>query len=107
MFCEKCGHELKEGDLICSNCGKAVPQSQLDKTAKEKIAVNLNSDESLKKNHLAGIRIFGIILMVVAGILDIVSIAMVGVSGLSEFKGVLIGSSVTFGIGLLLTFAFR
>ena len=45
--------------------------------------------------------------MVVAGILDVVSIAMVGVSGLSEFKGVLIGSSVTFGIGLLLTFAFR
>lgn len=48
-------------------------------------------------------RIFGIFLMIVGGVLDIVLIAMTGTSSLESFKTVMIISSVAFFIGLLLT----
>lgn len=103
MFCEKCGHEVKNGQLVCGYCGHAVSLSDLSEETKAKISETNRSDASLQKNHYARFKGFGIALMIVSGILDIVSIAMVGSSGVEEFKYVLIASSVTFFVGLLIT----
>lgn len=107
MFCKNCGKELPEGSLVCGYCGTAIPQEQLSESAKEELRKNANADESLKPNHSARIRLVGIILMVISGIVDLISIAMVGTSDLGAFKAVLIIGGVTFVLGLFLTFAFR
>ena len=46
---------------------------------------------------------FGIFLMIVSGVFDIISIAMVGSSSFESFKTVILISSITFFVGLLLT----
>ena len=48
-------------------------------------------------------RAFGIFLMIISGLLDIASIAMVGSSSFESFKVVIVISSIAFFIGLLLT----
>lgn len=46
---------------------------------------------------------FGILLMIVSGVFDIISIAMVGSSSFDSFKTVILISSITFFVGFLLT----
>ena len=46
-------------------------------------------------------------MMIISGIIDIISIAMIGTSSVEGFSTILIIGSISFGLGLLLTFAFR
>ena len=45
--------------------------------------------------------------MIISGIIDVISIALVSTGSAEGFSAVLIIGSVLFGLGLLLTFAFR
>ena len=107
MICEKCGHEVNSNALVCGYCGHSLQKSQLSPEKQRELENNARSDESLKPNHHARIRGFGIALMIISGIIDIISIAMIGSSSVEGFSTILIISSVAFGLGLLLTFAFR
>ena len=107
MVCNKCGREVNENDLVCGYCGHSLSQAQLSEQKKEELRRNERSDESLRPNHNANIRAFGIALMIISGIADLAAIVMVGTSDVSTFSTVLVIGSVAFGLGLLLTFAFR
>ena len=107
MVCEKCGHEVDSNALVCGYCGHPLPKSQLSVEKQQELENNERTDESLRPNHHARIRGFGIALMIISGIIDIISIAMIGTSSVEGFSTILIIGSISFGLGLLLTFAFR
>ena len=66
MVCRHCGKEVTDGVLVCGYCGHAVPQQDLSTETKEKIEREKCSDESLKPNTGASIRVFGIALMIIS-----------------------------------------
>lgn len=104
MFCEKCGKEIDNSSLVCGYCGHAIPTSHLSSETITKLKQNQRSDESLKTNHYANVRIGGYVLMGLGGACDLVGIAMIGSGSLEAFSAVLIIGSVLFGLGLLLTY---
>ena len=107
MRCQRCGREIRDGDLVCGFCGMAVPRENLSPQTVQRIAEQRNSDPSLKPNRLAGVRIFGIALMIVGGLCDLICIALVGSGSLESFTFFTIAGTVCFFLGLVLTFAFR
>ncbi|MCR5040829.1 MAG: zinc ribbon domain-containing protein [Clostridia bacterium] len=107
MVCRNCGKELKEGAIVCGYCGFSIPETDLDSSAKNKMAAEQRSDESLKKDGCMSIRILGIALMVISGIADIASMFLITSGSFEVFNGLTIGSTIAFFIGLIMTFAFR
>lgn len=107
MICEKCGKELKENVLVCGYCGHSIPVSRLSETMLNDLKKNERADESLRPNHEFNIRSIGIALMAIGGICDLISMTMIGSMDVSGFSTLLTVGSVCFGLGMLLTFAFR
>lgn len=107
MYCEKCGHEMSENQTTCSFCGRSVEYSQMNSSTQVYIQENLRNDDSLKSNPVISIRLLGIVLMVISGIADLVSMCMVGTSDVEAFSTVLTIGSITFFIGLVLCFSFH
>lgn len=107
MVCRHCGKEIADGVLVCGYCGHAVPQQDLSTETKEKIEREKCSDESLKPNTGASIRAFGIALMIISGIFDVIGMVLIGTGTFEAFNAVTIISTVAFFIGLVMTFAFR
>lgn len=106
-ICEKCGHEIESGSIICGYCGRAIPRENLDPGTVEKINNNKRSDESLKPNVNASIRGFGIMLMIIGGICDVVCLFLIGSGSFESFHTFTIIGTITFLLGLFFTFAFR
>ena len=107
MTCEKCGREITGNALVCGYCGHSIPRSQLSNAAIQAMKENERADESLKTNHNFNIRFFGIVLMIIGGVCDLISMMMVTSLDVSAFSTVLTIGSACFGLGMLLTFAFR
>lgn len=84
-----------------------VPQEELSDATKDRLAREKRSDESLQPNTGASIRAFGIALMVISGIFDVIGMVLIGTGTFEAFNAVTIISTVAFFIGLVMTFAFR
>ena len=107
MNCQKCGHELLPNALICGYCGHSIPKENLSDEVVKNLAENERADESLATNHELNIRGLGIGLMCIGGICDLIAMMMISSLDVSAFGTVLTIGSVSFGLGMLLTFAFR
>lgn len=105
MYCRNCGHEIKEGDTFCTNCGAFVDSDPVNDINNNK-TTNYNSEAFVDNgNPLVGVLSFfipvlGIILFIVwkkekpksakhAGIGALVSIIMSILSCLMLFFGLL------------------
>ena len=107
MYCKNCGKEIDPNQLVCGYCGFALASEQISDQKKTELNKTAYSDESLKPNRSAGVRGFGIALMILSGILDIISMMEVGSGDTGTFTALLVVGSISFFIGLILTFAFR
>ena len=109
MYCGHCGREVPDNVIVCGYCGYSIAPENLGEQARAQMAQNYRSDESLKPNRHMGVRVFGIVLMIVSGILDLVSIALIaaGPGSVGAFSALLIVGMICFFLGLVLTFAFR
>jgi len=107
MNCERCGHEISTDALVCGYCGYSIPKDKLSEKVLKELKENERKDESLETNHEFNIRSVGIVLMGIGGICDLIGMMMISSLDVSAFSTVLVLGSVCFGIGMLLTFAFK
>ena len=109
IVCEKCGHDVPDGVLVCGYCGRAVPREQLSDSTVQQIKANERTDESLKTDTAAGVRSIGFVLMTIGIACDLISAAVIGFGSLdlSLFTALSVGGTACFAIGLFLAFANR
>lgn len=107
MTCEKCGHEISNTVLVCGYCGHSIPKSEISEETLQELKKHERADESLGTNHEFNIRMLGVVLMIIGGICDLISIMMIPSLDVSAFSTTLTIGSACFGLGMLLTFAFR
>lgn len=78
MFCKKCGHKINDKEIVCSNCGTFVSESN------SYVSSQITQQGRLE---LASARTLGIV-SIVTGLLGIPLIGWIcGGSGLSKAKG--------------------
>ncbi len=103
--CEKCGHKLEDNSPICMYCGHTIPKTQLSKTTIERLEKESKPKESDPTlNAAISVKSFGVILLIIGFLSDIIGMFMVGSSDVDTFKIVLIGGTISFFLGLILTF---
>ena len=87
-------------------CGHTIPKTQLSKTTIERLEKESKPKESDPTlNAAISVKSFGVILLIIGFLSDIIGMFMVvGSSDVDTFKIVLIGGTISFFLGLILTF---
>lgn len=108
MFCSRCGQELQDGTLFCSACGNKVGAAELPVAEKgTEIKVMLDPNEVVEakkpadssKSFSGQGKTFGLILMMVSIIGDLVAMFAIG---FDAFIPITIGATVLFVIGFFM-----
>ena len=50
MYCSKCGNDIKDGDEVCSNCGKPVDDQEEKKVENKYRRIKIRVGEVINKN---------------------------------------------------------
>ena len=107
MICEKCGKPLKEGEVFCSYCGHFVPSEKLDEKTKTDYETRSKAPDDTAKKAVLSIRMLGMALMAIGIGSDLLGMLMVSSGSIGSFTAVLFIGSVSFLLGLVLTFGGR
>lgn len=73
-FCTKCGKELNDGDLFCSNCGARVIRIENSTIREEDYSNNTNNIEEIKKAHPCSIAAF--VLSIIGLVLTVIILSV-------------------------------
>ena len=102
--CPACGHEVKSNGMICMYCGHningSVNANDSIKDLKEKEA----GYEQSRSNADTSIRSLGVMLMIIGGACDLISMFLVGGGSYESFSFFTIGGTICFMIGIFLAF---
>lgn len=104
IICDKCKKEIEENSIICGYCGTAVPKEKLSNETLNNLKENERNDESLQRDTRTNVKALGVVLLVVGGIFDFISLCMIGSSSFESFHIITIIGTAAFGIGFFLTF---
>lgn len=102
--CPKCGQPISENSMICMYCGHNINGSESANDSIKDLKEKNPQYEQNRHNTDTSLRSLGVLLMVVGGAFDIISMFLVGTSSLETFKFFTIGGTICFGIGLFLRF---
>ena len=106
MFCSKCGNQLQDGTQFCPSCGNKVGEAAAPVTRQE-VKVMLDPAEVVPQKKAADSsksfsgqgKTFGLILMIVSIIFDLVAMFAIG---FDAFIPITIGATALFVIGFLM-----
>ncbi len=106
MFCSGCGNKLQEGTQFCPNCGSKV-SAAASPAAEKEVKVILDPAEVVPQKPVADSsksfagqgKTFGLILMMVSIIGDLVAMFAIG---FDAFIPITIGATILFVIGFFL-----
>ena len=102
MICPKCGKTVNEKSIVCMYCGKNINGSAM---ANNSVSELKEKEPEYQKDRIqknASEKSLGGALMAIGGILDIVSMFMVGSGSVEAFSFCCIGGTICFFIGLFL-----
>ena len=102
MFCPKCGIEIKNNVQFCTECGNKLNTINLNqpKVVLDPSEIVVKKDTKDSSETFSGLgRSFGICLMIISIILDLVGMFVIG---FEAFIPITIGATVLFVIGFLM-----
>lgn len=109
ILCEKCGHEVEKGSVICMYCGKkiatSVSDAEVDSIAnKPTTGINVAPKKTSSNDTEIAIRTLGNFLIGAGIFSDVLAMFMVGSSSIESFKYIGIFGTISFLIGLVLRY---
>ena len=105
--CEKCGKPLKDEDIFCQYCGRFVPQEKLNEKAKKELEARSVVKENKATDNAFSIRVWGLMLMGVGFLCDIIGMISISSGSYGSFGTILTIGTISFFVGLVLTFCGR
>lgn len=105
-ICPKCGHEVDNTSLICMYCGHNINGSTMANDTIKDLKENEPTYEKNRTNTTASVCSIGLLLMIIGGFCDVISLFLLVSGSYSSVSSISFGGTICFIIGLVLRFSF-
>lgn len=98
MTCEKCGHEIKEGNIVCGYCGKAIPIENISQSTSDEKQSN-SQTHNPSTGNIGSLFMLGRLLMYLGIVTDVIAMILIATGNYDFFTPTIIGGTICSVVG--------